>query len=450
MINIITMSVYHRSTAKSRILQEFRDREEEIAAALSSQINHKNGVENEKRMRRAIANSNERRRMQSINAGFQVLRSLLPQSEGEKLSKAAILQQTTEFINSLQQDKAKLSAQNAAYKRLLGEISRQCNIDLDLDLSLYGGSPPLKRKKRDTESSDEGIMADYEDCRNAERMREVIELRKKLEQERQLRMILELRANNYETRHLEKAKTVEIVAETKVQPLTQSSHAVQSTEQVKQKAADEPVWQINQKAANEPVWQVNQKAADEPVWQVNQKAADEPVALLAAAPVDVDLDHRVQCSPQHKSESIDQSHAVFRQNLYTIVEAIRHVEGKEEPRPLPSPCSHMLSVDLSQPRCYVPHSEESEDVCGTSDQDEMRSDRSGRETPPSNHNLVRLHSASSLLVQSVSSSNISPSLSSSSVYSSNSENYTAMRNILKGNSPHLHPCYRPGVIVQKL
>ncbi|EDS45484.1 predicted protein [Culex quinquefasciatus] len=42
----------------------------------------------EKRMRREIANSNERRRMQSINAGFQSLRQMLPHHEGEKLSKA--------------------------------------------------------------------------------------------------------------------------------------------------------------------------------------------------------------------------------------------------------------------------------------------------------------------------------------------------------------------------
>ncbi|XP_024083553.1 uncharacterized protein LOC106665530 [Cimex lectularius] len=49
------------------------------------------GMEQEKRIRREIANSNERRRMQSINAGFQSLRTLLPHHEGEKLSKAAIL-----------------------------------------------------------------------------------------------------------------------------------------------------------------------------------------------------------------------------------------------------------------------------------------------------------------------------------------------------------------------
>lgn len=47
-------------------------------------------MEQEKRIRREIANSNERRRMQSINAGFQSLRTLLPHHEGEKLSKVSL------------------------------------------------------------------------------------------------------------------------------------------------------------------------------------------------------------------------------------------------------------------------------------------------------------------------------------------------------------------------
>jgi hypothetical protein len=47
-------------------------------------------IEDDKRKRRAIANSNERRRMQSINAGFQTLKSLIPHSSGEKLSKVNI------------------------------------------------------------------------------------------------------------------------------------------------------------------------------------------------------------------------------------------------------------------------------------------------------------------------------------------------------------------------
>ena len=47
-------------------------------------------IEDDKRKRRAIANSNERRRMQSINAGFQTLKSLIPHSSGEKLSKVMV------------------------------------------------------------------------------------------------------------------------------------------------------------------------------------------------------------------------------------------------------------------------------------------------------------------------------------------------------------------------
>ena len=47
-------------------------------------------LEQEKRIRREIANSNERRRMQCINAGFQSLRALMPQLSGEKLSKVRL------------------------------------------------------------------------------------------------------------------------------------------------------------------------------------------------------------------------------------------------------------------------------------------------------------------------------------------------------------------------
>ncbi|KAH8271978.1 hypothetical protein KR044_012587 [Drosophila immigrans] len=78
-------------------------------------------LDTEKRMRREIANSNERRRMQSINAGFQSLRSLLPRHEGEKLSKAAILQQTFQYIVDLETQKTQLLTQNSELKRQVGE-----------------------------------------------------------------------------------------------------------------------------------------------------------------------------------------------------------------------------------------------------------------------------------------------------------------------------------------
>ncbi|KAK3738171.1 hypothetical protein QZH41_019672, partial [Actinostola sp. cb2023] len=78
----------------------------------------------ERRLRREIANSNERRRMQSINSGFQALRTLIPNAEGEKLSKAAILQQTAEYIFSLEQDKTRLLQQNTTLKRILSHCER--------------------------------------------------------------------------------------------------------------------------------------------------------------------------------------------------------------------------------------------------------------------------------------------------------------------------------------
>lgn len=64
-------------------------------------ISPKSLLEQEKRIRREIANSNERRRMQSINAGFQSLRTLLPHREGEKLSKVSLLLYTNNRRNRL-------------------------------------------------------------------------------------------------------------------------------------------------------------------------------------------------------------------------------------------------------------------------------------------------------------------------------------------------------------
>ena len=67
---------------------------------------------------REIAHYKERRRMQCINAGFEKLRPLLPQHKGEKLGKAAILQQTAEYIHKLEQEKARLLSQNEQLERL--------------------------------------------------------------------------------------------------------------------------------------------------------------------------------------------------------------------------------------------------------------------------------------------------------------------------------------------
>lgn len=87
----------------------------------------------DKRVKREIANSNERRRMQSINAGFQKLKRLLPVSEGEKLSKAAILQHASEFIHQIQQEKLLLCEQNTLLRGIIMEVKGGTDISTALE-----------------------------------------------------------------------------------------------------------------------------------------------------------------------------------------------------------------------------------------------------------------------------------------------------------------------------
>ncbi|XP_014610187.1 PREDICTED: uncharacterized protein YMR317W isoform X2 [Polistes canadensis] len=156
-------------------------------------------MEQEKRIRREIANSNERRRMQSINAGFQSLRTLLPHHEGEKLSKAAILQQTAEYIYQLEQEKTQLLSQNCQLKRLVNQHE--------------GGDLPIKKRKPDnqgvvvslpvhvSESGDEGlgsmspeplsVITVTTEGHSVVSSSEVVELRRQLERERHARLHLE-------------------------------------------------------------------------------------------------------------------------------------------------------------------------------------------------------------------------------------------------------------------
>ena len=53
----------------------------------------------DKKLRRQIANSNERRRMQSINQGFHSLRLLMPHLQGEKLSKVCVQLQVFQVVS---------------------------------------------------------------------------------------------------------------------------------------------------------------------------------------------------------------------------------------------------------------------------------------------------------------------------------------------------------------
>ncbi|KAK6745457.1 hypothetical protein RB195_011902 [Necator americanus] len=117
-----------------------------------------NSSDPDRRLRRQIANCNERRRMQSINAGFQSLRALLPRKEGEKLSKAAILQHTADLIQQLQSERSRY-----------------------LDKDEAGGKKP---------------KIEIEDCNEFDQQRSMIDsLQMALERERTARLFLEQQLN---------------------------------------------------------------------------------------------------------------------------------------------------------------------------------------------------------------------------------------------------------------
>ncbi|XP_010887740.2 transcription factor AP-4 isoform X3 [Esox lucius] len=185
-------------------LQHFRKTEKEVIGGLCSLANipltPETARDQERRIRREIANSNERRRMQSINSGFQSLKTLIPHSDGEKLSKvgqreerkgerelskAAILQQTAEYIFTLEQEKTRLLQQNNQLKRFIQEFS--------------SSSP---KRRRGAEEKDEGIGSPdiLEEEKAEDLRREMIELRQQLDKERSVRMMLEEHLRQEEAR----------------------------------------------------------------------------------------------------------------------------------------------------------------------------------------------------------------------------------------------------------
>ncbi|XP_014362482.2 transcription factor AP-4 isoform X1 [Papilio machaon] len=252
-------------------------------------------MEAEKRIRREIANSNERRRMQSINAGFQALRTLLPRHEGEKLSKAAILQQTAEYIYSLEQEKTRLLSQNCQLKRLLNQHE--------------GGEIPLKKRKSEIISHVSSIIPDSTDdtiskSRSPEPVAyisvstgpqkkdiESTELKTQLEQERRLRRLLEERLHSLET---------QIYPETG-RDLTHPVHYEQTDVSLCKLEGDE----------------------------IEAPVVEAPVAPLLEAAIKAEPRVEVEVLPDatHDASSRLYLASTSRQNLETIVEAIRHLEG---------------------------------------------------------------------------------------------------------------------------
>ncbi|XP_039980243.1 transcription factor AP-4 [Xiphias gladius] len=277
-------------------LQHFRKTEKEVIGGLCSLANipltPETARDQERRIRREIANSNERRRMQSINAGFQSLKTLIPHSDGEKLSKAAILQQTADYIFTLEQDKTRLLQQNSQLKRIIQELS--------------GSSP----KRRRAEEKDEGIGSPdiLEEEKTEDLRREMIELRQQLEKERSVRMMLEDQMRSLDAQlYPEKLKAIaQQVQEQQAQ--TQSLVRLQQHKQLERDLTP----------ANSP--QVLAPATP--------PAPTHHATVIVPAPVQPPQPHHVTVVTMGPASVIN-TVSTSRQNLDTIVQAIQHIEGTQ-------------------------------------------------------------------------------------------------------------------------
>uniref|UniRef100_A0A0A9Y355 Transcription factor AP-4 n=1 Tax=Lygus hesperus TaxID=30085 RepID=A0A0A9Y355_LYGHE len=274
------------------------------------------GMEQEKRIRREIANSNERRRMQSINAGFQSLRTLLPHHEGEKLSKAAILQQTAEYIYQLEQEKTRLLSQNCQLKRLLNQHEGEVTSN-------------KKRKAEDMEVT-EGVPND------------LIDVRVQLDRERRLRMILEEQVRSLESQlYPERIREITQQVQLQYQQRDEDDNggAVITPMRREMSGAAETVaavanLQVVSASSLQPVAHTETVIATVTNSPPPSPNARLPSILEAAIKAEPKVEVERLPSP-HSVSSMEDRHSqarvylasTSRQNLETIVEAIRHLEG---------------------------------------------------------------------------------------------------------------------------
>ncbi|XP_038125993.1 transcription factor AP-4 isoform X2 [Cyprinodon tularosa] len=288
------MEYFMVSAQKVPPLQHFRKTEKEVIGGLCSLANipltPETARDQERRIRREIANSNERRRMQSINAGFQSLKTLIPHSDGEKLSKAAILQQTAEYIFTLEQEKTRLLQQNSQLKRIIQELS--------------GSSP----KRRRAEEKDEGIGSPdiLEEEKTEDLRREMIELRQQLEKERTVRMMLEDQMRSMDAQmYPEKLKAItQLVQEQQVQ----TPGLVRLPKQLER--------------------DITPAHSPQVLAPATPPAPTHHATVIVPAPAQTPQPHHVTVVTMGPSSVIN-SVSTSRQNLDTIVQAIQHIEGTQ-------------------------------------------------------------------------------------------------------------------------
>ncbi|XP_063054359.1 transcription factor AP-4-like [Engraulis encrasicolus] len=301
---------YFMVPAEKVSLQQFRKSEKEVIGGLCSLANipltPESARDQERRIRREIANSNERRRMQSINAGFQSLKTLIPHSDGEKLSKAAILQQTADYICTLEQEKTQLLQQNNQLKRFIQEFT--------------GSSP----KRRRTEEKDEGIGSPdiLEEERLEDLRRELLELRTQLEKERSGRAQLEEQLRSLDTQlYPEKLKAVAQQVQDQ-HSLLQHTQTLLRLQQLQQQQQQQQSDRERERERERDASPRSPQVMPPPT----PPAPTHHATVIVPAPTHFATATAAAAAAASPSSTIM---STSRQNLDTIVQAIQHIEGTQ-------------------------------------------------------------------------------------------------------------------------
>ncbi|KAM8961247.1 transcription factor AP-4 [Pelodytes ibericus] len=332
------MEYFMMPSQKVPSLQHFRKTEKEVIGGLCSLANipltPETQRDQERRIRREIANSNERRRMQSINAGFQSLKTLIPHTDGEKLSKAAILQQTAEYIFSLEQEKTRLLQQNNQLKRFIQE---------------FNGSSP---KRRRAEDKDEGIGSPdiWEEEKADDLRREMIELRQQLDKERSVRMMLEEQVRALDA-HMYPEKLKAIAQQ--IQQEEEGGHS--------------------QGEQHEALERSEQPLHSQLLPPHLPPAPTHHTTVIVPAPPPPPTHHVTVVTVGHSS--VISSVSTSRQNLDTIVQAIQHIEGTREKQLQEE--EQRQAVIVNAPRPCGDSDTASDTECEDSDAEQSKDDAMG-------------------------------------------------------------------------
>nr|CDJ95534.1 Basic helix-loop-helix dimerisation region bHLH domain containing protein [Haemonchus contortus] len=242
--------------------------------------------------------------MQSINAGFQSLRALLPRKEGEKLSKAAILQHTADLIQQLQSERSRYA-----------------------DKDEVGGKKP---------------KVEIDDCVEFDQQRSMIDrLQMALERERTTRMFLEQQLNQMREMYQNGLNAAATVA------LNPSSSPPQQQQQPRQPQPPPTAQQIANSAAKITITTTTMSVHDSVI---------RPTPLIA--PISVDVSPRMAVpmppapspmippaltssaatsGPLSAPSAFSSSSITAHRSLQTILDAIRHLEGGALVPPSASP-----------------------------------------------------------------------------------------------------------------